>query len=183
MKAVLLSWRSREIATIAISAVLWSILNATISPVFFALTKMPFLCDLLGILSLMVVTWRLRRVGVAFATGLTATLITLSLNPYMIQFISFGMAAVIFDLFCYAFGYSRVYDRFSAVLVLIPSVAMAFLSGIIIGSVFMGPQSPNFVLWWGMLHAIGGLAGGIVGAAVISATGRRVRLGQQIRLD
>ena len=46
-----MSWRSREIATIAISAALWSVLNATMSPVFFALTKMPFLCDLLGILS------------------------------------------------------------------------------------------------------------------------------------
>jgi hypothetical protein len=178
-----LSWRSREIAPIAISAALWSVLNATISPVFFALTKMPFLCDLLGILSLIVVTWRVRRVGVATATGLIAMLITLSLNPYMIQFISFGIAAIFFDLACFAIGYSRVYDRFYSALVLIPSVIMAFLAGIIIGSVFMGPRTPDFVLWWGLLHAIGGVAGGTVGAIVIGATGRRVRPGRLNRLE
>jgi len=165
-----LSWRSRDIATIAISAALWSVLNAMLSPVFFALTKMPFLCDLLGILSLMIVTWRVRRVGVATATGLIATLITLSLNPYMIQFIGFGIAAILFDLTCFAIGYSRVYDRYNSALVLIPSVAMAFLSGIIIGSVFMGPRNPDFVLWWGLLHAVGGVVGGTVGAILTLST-------------
>jgi hypothetical protein len=173
-----LSWRSRDIATIAISAASWSILNATISPVFFAMTKMPFFCDLLGILSLMVVTWRVRRVGVAITTGLIATLITLSLNPYMIQFIGFGIATILFDLTCFAIGYSRIYDRYNSALVLIPSVAMAFLSGIIIGSVFMGLRNLDFVLWWGLLHAFGGLTGGIVGAIVIGATVRRMHSGQ-----
>ncbi len=170
-----MAWGVRQIAYIAISAALWSILNALISPYFFAMTKLPFICDMLGVVALMLVSWKIRRFGAATTVGVIATILTLSLNPMMVQFIGFGAASIVFDLIARAIGYGNIFGKCKAALAAIPSVAMAFTSGIIIAVVFMKFGTANLVLWWGALHAAGGAIGTVIGIVAIEALGRRIR--------
>jgi len=172
-----MSWKSREIAVIALSAALWSVLNATLSPIFFYATKLPFLCDFLGVLALMIVTWRVRRFGAATLTGLIATIITLSLNPGMVQFAGFAVSSVVFDLTCLGLGYSRALNRFGPHILAIPSLLMAFTSGVIIGLLFVSPGSLQFALWWGGIHALGGAIGASLGVVFLGAIQRRMGAG------
>lgn len=169
-----LGWHSREITYIAISASLWSVINALLSPYFFAATRLPFLCDFLGVLALMLVTWKVRKFGAATSVGIISTFITLSLNPNMVQFLGFGIASIVFDVICFGIGYSRIYDSLHSALAVVPAVAMAFTGGVAIGLLFMAQRSIEFALWWGGLHAVGGAIGGIVGAVVLNALGRRI---------
>jgi len=48
---------TRDISGIAIFAALWGILNVTLSPAFFKLFHLPFLCDLIGFASITLAVW------------------------------------------------------------------------------------------------------------------------------
>ncbi len=168
-------WRSREIAYIAISAALWSVLNVLISPVFFALTKLPFICDMLGIAALALVSWRIRRFGAATSVGFIATVLTLSMNPMMVQFIGFGISSVVFDVLAYLIGYRRMFESYKGILVSIPAICMAFSSGLIIAVAFMGFTTAQLVISWGALHAAGGIIGTAISVMIIAALSKHFR--------
>ena len=57
---------TRDLAGITIFAALWGVLNATISPVFFQLFRLPFLCDVIGFAALILAGWWVRK----FVAGL-----------------------------------------------------------------------------------------------------------------
>lgn len=168
-------WKSREVAYIAISAALWSVLNVLISPLFFALTKLPFICDMLGVAALALVSWRIRRFGAATSVGLIATVLTLSMNPMMVQFIGFGVSSALFDFIAHAVGYSRIFDWKGGALLSLPAISMAFTSGLIIAALFMGFGTAQLAIWWGFLHAAGGVIGTAISIMVIAALGKHFR--------
>jgi len=56
-------FNTRDIVTIAMYAVLWAVLNNTLSPIFWQMTRTPFLCDFPPFTSLILVAWGSRENG------------------------------------------------------------------------------------------------------------------------
>ena len=165
---------TRDISGIAIFAALWGILNVTLSPAFFKLFHLPFLCDLIGFASITLAVWWVRKLGTATLVGVIATIMNFMLRPTAMHFIGFMAASVVFDVLAFIPGYERLFkQRFlgSTILIII-SVISAAVAGLIIGSFLMAPtalQRWGGVLGWAGLHAIGGIIGGIVGVSLMNA--------------
>lgn len=173
---------SREITAIIMCAALWSVLSAYIAPIFWNATHMPFFCDMLGIISLTLVLWWTRKFGTVTITGIIATIITLTLNPYATQFFGFTAAAVVFDILTKLIGYRNCLDRplLSIVSLLSTSTAAAAVAGVIIGNLFMNLNylTATFggVTFFVILHAAGGAIGGAIGLMIIKALSTRISL-------
>jgi len=173
---------SRDIAAIAMCAALWSVLSAYIAPIFWRTTNMPFFCDMLGIISLILALWWIRKFGAITITGITATIITLILNPDATHFFGFTTASVVFDILTRLIGYQNCLQKpiLGVISLLFASVISTAIAGIVIGNLFM---NPNFlasmfggVAFFSVLHAAGGFIGGTIGVALIKALSTRISL-------
>lgn len=165
---------SRDIASIALLAAIWGVLNSTFAPIFFRITGLPLLCDLVGFAILALTVWWMRKLGAASIVGAIATVINFTLNPGGIHFLGFTAASIVFDAAAYCVGYRRFFKGklTTTISILAISVISAAFAGFIIGSFFMAPQALirwGGVLGWAGLHAIGGFIGGAVGVIIIAA--------------
>jgi len=154
---------------------LWAILNALISPIFWQLSHMPFLCDLLAFTSLTLVVWWTRKLGAATLTGVVVAALTLILNPAAFHIFAFMAASIIFDIATKGVGYHNCLDKVvvSMACVIFFSTLSAGLAGAIIGSIFMDIRTLTGVLTFAGLHAVGGTLGGAIGFTVIRALAAR----------
>ena len=169
---------SRDIAAIAMCAALWSVLGAYIAPIFWRATHMPFFCDIVGIISLILALWWIRKFGAVTITGITATIITLMLNPYATHFFGFTTASVVFDILTRLIGYQNCLEKpiLSVISLLFASVISTAIAGIAIGNLFMNPAPFGGVAFFSVLHAAGGVIGGTIGVALIKALSTRISL-------
>ena len=167
-------FETRDIAGISIFAALWGVLNVTLSPIFFNLFHLPFLCDLIGFASIILAVWWVRKVGTATLVGIIATLINFMVRPTAMHFLGFTAASIVFDLLSFTSGYNRLFKQriVGSIILTIISIISAAIAGVIIGTFFMAPkalQRWGGVLGWAGLHAIGGIIGGIVGISIMNA--------------
>lgn len=165
---------SRDIASMALLAAIWGVLNSTFAPIFFRMTGLPLLCDLLGFAVLALTVWWVRKLGAVSVVGAIATVINFTLNPGGVHFLGFTAASIVFDAATYCVGYKRSFKGKlkMAISILAISVMSAAFAGFIIGSFFMAPQA--LIRWggalgWAGLHAVGGFIGGAVGVIIIAA--------------
>lgn len=168
---------SRDIAVISICAALWAILNALIAPIFWRLTRLPFFCDLLALVSLSIAMWWSRKLGVASLVGIVATLLNFILRPGALFFLGFTVASIALDVMGYSVGYERIFSssRNLILLVILGAIA-AWIAGLVIGTFFMGFNSYKAVLVFSLLHAIGGVIGTVISIPLIRALeARRLR--------
>jgi hypothetical protein len=170
---------SRELAAIAMCAGLWGVLNSILSPAFFRLAGMPFLCDLIGFSVLALAAWWIRKLGALTAIGLIATAINFVLVPGGFQFIGFTGASIFFDVTTACLRHILPFRKadYSFASMLPISIASAAVAGYIIGVFFMA--GPALIKWggalgWAGLHAIGGIIGGIIGVFLIAALNSRM---------
>jgi len=181
---------TRDIAAIGLSAALWAVLNWVAAPVFWQLTRLPILCDVIGVSLLILTVWWTRRPGAASLTGLVATLLNFILRPDATHFLGFTAASIVFDFATAALGYGNSLDnglKRDLGLVII-SVLSTTLAGFIIGTIFMNPTmiSNMFggVAFFAALHGAGGLFGALLGVVIIrSLTARRVLPGMGVSYD
>lgn len=162
-------FNSRDVAAIAICSALWGVLNSTLSPIFFQVFHLPFLCDLIGFASLILAVWWTRKFGTATAVGIIATVINFLFRPDAFFFLGFTVASLVFDVLTRLLGYRNCFERAltGTVSLVLISVFSAALAGSIIGLFFMpAPALTSWggVLGWAALHAVGGVIGGIIGA-------------------
>jgi len=164
-------FNSREIAAISLSAALWAVFNWLVSPIFWQLTHLPILCDMIGVL--IVTLWWTRKPGAGATMGLIATILNFILRPGALHFLGFTVACIFFDIASYLIGYGNILDKglTSSISLIALSVASTAIAGIIIGSFFMNPGfiSNMFggVLVFAALHGGGGLIGGALGMIII----------------
>lgn len=164
---------TRDIAAIALSAALWAVLNWTVTPMFWNLTHLPFLCDTIGVSLLVLTVWWTRRPGAATLMGMIATLLNFALRPEATHFLGFAAASVVFDVGTWAVGYRNCVGRrlASYVLLLAISVLSALVAGFIIGALFMNPTflTGMFggVALFAALHGAGGFIGGALGVTIV----------------
>ncbi len=171
-------FKSREVAAIALLSALWGVLNSIFAPIFFRMTGLPLLCDLIGFTVLVLTVWWIRKLGAASAVGIIATVINFIFNPGGTHFLGFMAASIVFDAIAYTFGYERSFKDYSATAAsMLPvSVVSAAVAGFIIGTFFMaGPALEKWggVLGWAGLHAIGGFIGGVIGIILVTALASR----------
>lgn len=165
---------SKDIAVISISSAFWAIVNATISPIFWRLTHLPFLCDLLALISLSIAVWWSRRLGTATLVGIIATLLNFVLRPGALFFLGFTAAAIVFDVLTYALRYERLFSGMAgAVMVVIAGIFSTWIAGLIIGAFFMGFTTLLAIVTFSTLHATGGLLGAVIGVSIIKSVERR----------
>lgn len=161
---------SREVTAIAASAAVWAVLNIWISPIFWQITHLPFLCDILAFTALVFVVWWTRKVGMASLTGLIVTLLTLAFRPGAFHMLGFLAASILFDLTTKAVGYGLLSDRLKGgVVFFFTSLISSALAGFIIGSLFMNIKAVSGILFFMGLHMVGGIMGSVIGVTLINA--------------
>lgn len=166
---------SRDVAAMAMCGALWSVLSITIAPIFWRLTHMPFLCDMIGVISLILALWWARKFGAVTVTGVIATILTLALSPEATHFFGFTVASIIFDALARLIGYRNCIEKPtpSTISLLSVSIASTAVAGLIIGNLFTDPKFlaamfGGIALFAG-LHALGGAIGGGIGVVLVRA--------------
>lgn len=169
---------SRDIAAIALFAALWSVLSAYIAPIFWRATHLPFLCDTLGVISLILVLWQVRKFGAVALTGIIATIITLALNPSATHFFGFTTASIVFDVLARLIGYRSCLEKpiLSIISLLSVSAVSTAVAGSIIGVLFMNLTMFGGVALFAVLHVAGGVIGGVIGLILIRALSTRISI-------
>jgi len=162
-------FNARDIGAIVMSASIWGVLNNTLSPIVWQMTRLPFACDLLGFVSLILVAWWARRFGAASLTGLLVTALTLVFRPDAFFMFGFAAASILFDILTRGVGYNNCFDKpLPSILILISfSTVCAGVAGLIIGSFFMEIRIALEVFTG--LHAVGGFIGGAIGLVLVRA--------------
>ncbi|MFQ6054219.1 MAG: hypothetical protein ACE5OO_08350 [Candidatus Bathyarchaeia archaeon] len=164
---------SRDISAVALSAAIWAVLNWTVAPIFWQLTHLPILCDMIGTSLLILTVWWTRRPGAATLIGVIATILNFMLRPGAVHFLGFTAASIIFDAAMRGVGYRNSLDRrlASSVSLIAISVLSTLVAGYIIGTFFMNPMflSKMFggVAFFAALHGAGGLIGGALGVTIV----------------
>lgn len=166
-------FNSRELAAISLSAALWAVFNWLVSPIFWQLTHLPILCDMIGVTVLIVTLWWTRKPGAGATMGLIATLLNFILRPGAFHFLGFTVACAFFDVTSTLIGYRKILDKglTSSLSLITLSVASTAIAGLIIGSFFMNPgflaSAFGGVLVFAAIHGGGGLIGGALGVVII----------------
>ena len=178
--------KSRDVAAIALCAALWGVLNSMLSPIFFRIFHLPFLCDLIGFSILSIAAWWIRKPGAITLIGLIATVINFIIVPTGIQFLGFTAASIFFDAAISLAGYNRAFTKKSHTIttIMVFSITSAALAGYLIGTFFMAlPAMTQWggVLGWAGLHSIGGIIGGAIGSFLIIALNARKILPQGLQ--
>ncbi|MCD6369435.1 MAG: hypothetical protein J7L38_06540 [Thermoproteales archaeon] len=163
-----MGFNSRDIAVMALSTAFWSALNVTLAPIFWQMTHLPFLCDLLAMISLILGLWWVRKPGTGTIIGLATTFINLVARPGAFFFLGFTAASIVFDLAVYLVGYDNSFSKKTSPLILVTlGVFSTWIASLIIGSFFMDGRVP--LLWFSFLHASGGFIGSIIGIILVKS--------------
>lgn len=111
--------------------------------------SLTFLCDTLGIISLIPVLWHTRKFGAVALTGIIATIIALALNPYATHFFGFTAASMVFDVLARLIGYKSCLEKpiFSIISLLFISTISTAVAGAIIGFIFTNPEFLATTFW------------------------------------
>jgi len=167
-------FKTKDIAAITVFAALWGVLNSLISPIFFQIFHLPFMCDLIGFSSIILATWYVRKLGTATMVGIIATIINFIFMPTAMHFLGFTAASVVFDILAFIIGHKRMFNKklVGSISLFTISVLSAATAGIIIAFFFMTPAAlKNWggTLGWAGLHAVGGVIGGTIGVVLMNA--------------
>ena len=172
-------FNSRDIAAISLSASLWAVINWLVAPLVWRLTHIPILCDMIGVSSLILVAWWVRKPGSSTFLGVLATILNFVLRPDSPHFIGFTAACIFFDVVLTVLGYGKTVEggiRSSLILVATSIVATG-IAGYIIGFFFMDPIVLQVVFGGAFIfiavHGAGGLIGGVLGVVIIRELERR----------
>lgn len=171
---------TRDLAAISLSSSLWAVINWLVSPVFWSMTRLPILCDMLGVSSLIITAWWVRKPGSTAFVGFIATLINFILRPGANQFLGFTAASVFFDMTLSILSYGKTVEGGikSNIILTIISAAATLLAGYIIGNLFLAPDVLNNVygnvFFFAGIHMVGGIIGAVIGIALIRSLETRI---------
>jgi hypothetical protein len=172
-------FNTRDISAIALSGALWAVVNWTVAPIFWQLTHLPILCDMVGVSLLIITVWWTHKPGATTLMGIIATILNFMLRPGATHFIGFTAASALFDGLTWAVGYKNSLNKkiIGSVSLISFSFLSTILAGIIIGTFFMNPMflSNMFggIVLFSLIHGVGGLIGGIMGVTIVRGLERR----------
>jgi len=131
-------FNTRELSAVSLSAAMWAVLNLTVTPIFWDLTHLPILCDMIGVSLLILTVMWTKKPGGATTMGALATILNFVMRPSAVHFLGFTVASVVFDLFTYLVGYDRCLEQSLRgwTLILGASLLSTGVAGGIIGAFF-----------------------------------------------
>jgi len=167
-------FNTRDVVAISMCAAVWGVLASAILPIFFTLTNLPILCEMTAFTAIILAAWWTRKIGVASATGLVATLVNFVIRPSAFHFLGFTAASLLFDLLMALIGYTTCFGSSKTGAASIASVSLfsSAVAGILIGSLFMPPNLVTAVGGLAVfigLHVVGGAIGASVGIVLVRA--------------
>ena len=171
----LMYFNTRQLSAISISAVLWAVINALVGPMFWNMTHLPVLCDMLGVATLSLILWWTRKPGASVMVGAIATLVTFMVSPGSVQFLGFTVACIVFEVFTLILGYERVLGNnlLGWGLLLFASFISTVAAGVVIGIFFMNPgflaSAFGGLAFFAGLHGLGGVIGGVLGVVIVKS--------------
>jgi len=169
----LVYFTTRDLAAVALSASLWAVLNWLVAPIFWQLTHLPILCDMIGASLFILTHWWVRKPGAVSFMGIVATVLNFILRPGAFHFLGFTAASIMFDAAAVIIGNRNSLERglVSSVILVANSLVSTCVAGVIIGSLFMDPmflsQTFGGVAFFAVLHGGGGLIGGVLGVIIV----------------
>ncbi|MEM2896265.1 MAG: hypothetical protein QXG01_01620, partial [Candidatus Bathyarchaeia archaeon] len=160
-----MKFTTKDLSAIATCSAFWAILNIILSPIFWQLTRLPFFCDLLAFISLILVIWWTQKFGSASLVGFIVTVLTLVLRPGALHMLGFLVASVVFDVLARVVGYANFLEKkmIGLITMIVFSIACAGIAGMIIAYFFMGFKTFSSIIIFSGLHGIGGFIGGTIG--------------------
>jgi hypothetical protein len=167
-------FNTRDISAISLSASLWAIVNWLVAPIFWNLTHLPILCDMLATSLLILTVWWIRKPGAASFMGILATILNFILRPGALHFLGFTVASILFDLATAVIGHNYLLNSKLKMFLLFLTISFCstFIAGFIIGSFFMNPnfltQVFGGLIFFASIHGAGGLIGGSLGLVFIN---------------
>ncbi|HDJ22244.1 MAG TPA: hypothetical protein ENF19_03465 [Candidatus Bathyarchaeota archaeon] len=169
---------TKDLAFTSITAAIWAALNVTIVPLFWQATRLPILCDLIGVSLFVTTAWWTRKPGAVTLMGLVTTLLNFALRPGALHFLGFTAAAIFYDAATLLAGYQRLttLNSLNLAVTLVLSLCSTAIAGAIIGFFFMPPAAlGNYggVAAFTLLHAAGGGIGGLLGLVIVKELTRR----------
>jgi len=169
---------TRDVTAVALCAAYWAILNNSLAPIFWRLTRMPFLCDFLAFTTLILVGWWAGKFGIITLTGILVTGLTFMLQPNAFQMFGFMVASILFDVATRLVGYGNCFNKplISALSLLSLSTVCGWIAGLFIGSLVMNLGSILAILTFSGLHAVGGFIGGVIGVILVNALRARITI-------
>jgi len=128
---------------------------------------------MVGVSLFIITLWWTRKPGATSFMGVIATLLNFVLRPGATHFFGFTVASIVFDMLAWLLGYNKRTEL--GLFRIIGLVTLSFLStlvaGFIIGNLFMNPMflSKMFggVLFFALIHGIGGIIGGTLGIIIV----------------
>lgn len=163
----------QETVAVSLSAALWAVINWLVAPIFWQLTHLPILCDMIGVSLLILSAWWTKKPGAASFMGLVATILNFILRPGATHFIGFTVASIFFDFSTVLVGYGNSLEKGlrNTVSLSLISIISTTIAGFIIGTFFMNPMflTNMFggVVLFAALHGVGGLIGSVLGIIII----------------
>jgi hypothetical protein len=150
-----------DVALTGVFCALWIVVNLTLGPLSFSLTRLPVLHAFGIFFLLLLVAWVTGRFGTSSMAGIIGTIFAILLGaPALI--VCFSASAVVFDVLMFANHHKIRIKRSSLAITAIVTMVSSYLAGVLI-TLFFGGEGLQYALtFWGA----GTLAGGILALAI-----------------
>jgi hypothetical protein len=158
---------TRDIVLVGVFSAVWVVLSVFVAPIGFMLTGLPLVHDFSVFFTLMIVAWITGRFGASSMTGIIGAILAMLISG-MALMIAFLPVAIIFDLVLIANHHKIRVSAYSLAVTAIATVLSAYVAGVVIGLFFMGMGIQLALLFWGVLHAIGGVLAVVITFPIIA---------------
>jgi hypothetical protein len=156
-----------NIALISIFSAIWIVLNFTVAPLGFQLTRLPIVHGVISLFILLVAGWATGRYGVASAVGMIgSTIVLLAGGPLPV--LGFAAASLLFDVILLLSRHRLNMKPVNVVVAVAATVASSYFAGVLNGILILN-QAPLFaVTFWAGWTIVGGVIGLVIALPIIA---------------
>jgi len=157
-----------NIALISLFSALWIVLNLTVAPLGFQLTRLPVVHGVISLFILLLASWATSRYGVASAVGIVGSIIVL-LAGGPLPVLGFAAASFLFDAVLLVSGHRLSLKPGNVAVAVAATVVSSYSAGVLNGILILN-QTPIFAItFWAGWTITGGIIGLVIALPIIAA--------------
>ncbi len=170
-----------DLAYISIFSALWIILNYTIAPLSFTLTRLPVIHNFVAFFIVLLVTWVTGKFGAAAFVGVVGSIIVLLIGGPL-PVVGFAAATVLFDLLM-GLSRHRISTKVRSIIVtVVATITAAYFAGVVNGILILNLPLQFAATVFGGWNLVGGMVSVAVTLPIIS-TLERTNVKKQNRIN
>ncbi len=156
-----------NIALISIFSAMWIVLNFTVAPLGFQLTRLPIVHGVISLFTLLLASWATGRYGVASAVGMIgSTIVLLAGGPLPV--LGFAAASLLFDVILLVNSHRLNVKLVNVAVAVLATVVSSYFAGVLNGILILN-QAPVFALtFWAGWTIVGGIIGLAIALPIIA---------------